>query len=391
MRVLHVVTLLTPDGAYGGPARVAVNQAVELRRRGNDAVIACGIAGFGRALHEIEGVPVHAFDTRRLIPGVGFASTVANGMRGWLTTNLDTFDVVHIHLGRDLVTAPAASLVRQRRVPYVVQTHGMVTPRSHRLAGLFDRVWTRKAIRSAAATLCLNSVECDDIAGVCRYRPNVITLPNGVPLHTVGSAAPGARPDDLPEVLFLARLHPRKRPELFAEAALRLLEQGIQARFAIVGPPEGSEVAVDRVINRAASLGYGAARFHRSGAIPPDQAPARMSEASVYVLPAAREPFGMTIVEALSVAVPVIIANDGGLADFVVQHDCGLVVDDSVESLASAIETMLSNPDRATAMGARGRSAVRTELSIERVVDDLEKLYGDMLARAGGPTPWPTK
>jgi hypothetical protein len=39
MRILQVVTLISPDGAYGGPARVALNPSAELIRRGHDVTL----------------------------------------------------------------------------------------------------------------------------------------------------------------------------------------------------------------------------------------------------------------------------------------------------------------------------------------------------------------
>ena len=46
MRILHVVTLVSPDGAFGGPVRVAENLARELRRRGHDVTVAAAASGF---------------------------------------------------------------------------------------------------------------------------------------------------------------------------------------------------------------------------------------------------------------------------------------------------------------------------------------------------------
>ncbi len=41
--------------------------------------------------------------------------------------------------------------------------------------------------------------------------------------------------DSVPEILFLARLHERKRPAVFAEAARRIAQSGRTARFTVVG------------------------------------------------------------------------------------------------------------------------------------------------------------
>ena len=73
MRILQVVTLLSPDGAYGGPARVALNQSAELIRRGHDVTVAAATRGYRVPPTELNGVPVRLFAARTLLPGTGFA------------------------------------------------------------------------------------------------------------------------------------------------------------------------------------------------------------------------------------------------------------------------------------------------------------------------------
>ena len=377
MRILHVVTLVTPDGAYGGPTRVAVNQCSALRQQGHDAVIAAGVSGFDEPPAAVGGVPAHLFPARRVIPGFGYAPTRAPALGRWINEHAPKFDIAHVHLARDLVTFPAAARLRRLRIPFVVQTHGMIAPGTHPLAPPIDRLWTVKLLRSAAIVLNLNPAERRDLCAVGGSGLPLRQLPNGVP--TSAAVADGQRSEALAEVLFFARLHERKRPEVFAEAALSLLRSGIRARFAIVGPPEGAEVSVDAIISQARTEGFGEAFIRREPAVPPDLAGERMASASVYVLPAVREPFGMTVIEALMLGIPVIICADGGLAEFVQTHACGLVVDGSLQSFAQAISDLLSDPPRARGMGQRGRSAVQSSFSIASVGRELEQIYGQIL------------
>jgi glycosyltransferase involved in cell wall biosynthesis len=377
MKVLHVVTLVTPDGAYGGPTRVAVNLCSALRRQGHDAIIAAGVNGFDEPPATLSGVPAHLFPARRVIPGFGYAPTRAPALSRWINEHASKFDIVHVHLARDLVTLPAAARLRRMRIPFVVQTHGMIAPRSHPLAAPIDRMWTVRLLRSAAMVLHLNPAERRDLCTVGGSGLRLRQLPNGVP--TPAATARGQRSAALPEVLFFARLHERKRPEVFAEAALSLLRSGIRARFAIVGPPEGADVGVDAVIAQARTEGFGEDFIRRDPAVAPDLAGERMARASVYVLPAVREPFPMTVLEALMLGIPVIICADNGLAKFVSTDACGLVVDGSPQSFAQAISDLLSDPSRARGMGQRGRSAVQSAFSIVSVGRDLEQIYSQIL------------
>lgn len=383
MKILHVVTLISPDGAYGGPVRVALNQAEILRSFGHEVVVVAGSWGYDEMPSEIGGVPVLLFPAHRAVPGIGYAATRAPSMGAWISRNAAQYDIAHVHFARDLVTIPVVSQLHRLGVPTVLQPHGMVAPGSHRLAGIVDRVWTTRLLTEAAMVLALTDREERDLRSVGGDRLRVRQLPNGVPLPD-RPVTPSEGPTAVPEVLFFARLHERKRAGVFTEVALELLTSGVQAKFSVVGPPEGDERVVDEVILRGRALGFNEDVFVREPPTPPEKALERMSRASIYVLPAVREPFAMTILEALSLELPVVMCTDGGLATFVSRHRCGLVVDGSQESLASAVAELLSDHASARKMGARGRAAVEAELSIAGVGRQLESVYADVLAERGG-------
>lgn len=377
MKVLHVVTLVTPDGAFGGPTRVAVNLCLALRDQGHDAVIAAGVNGFDEPPTDLGGVPAHLFPARRIVRGLGYAPTYAPALGRWIDERAAKFDIVHIHLARDLVTLPTAARLHRMGIPFVLQTHGMIAPGSHPLAAPIDRLWTIKLLRSAAAILHLNSAERSQLCAVGGPGLRLQELRNGVP--TPAAHVNGQRSTAVPEVLFLARLHKRKRPEVFAEAALSLLRSGVRARFAIVGPPEGADAAVDAIIAQARVEGFDETCIRREPAVAPERAGQRMACASVYVLPAVREPFPMTVLEAMMLGIPVIVCPDNGLAEFVQTHACGVVVEDSPQSLAHAIADLLSDPAGSHTMGQRGRSAAQSAFSIASVGCELEKTYRHIL------------
>jgi glycosyltransferase involved in cell wall biosynthesis len=79
--------------------------------------------------------------------------------------------------------------------------------------------------------------------------------------------------------------------------------------------------------------------------------------------------------------IPVIICADNGLADFVITHACGLVVEGSPQSFAQAISDLLSDPSCARGMGQRGRSAVHSAFSIVGVGRELEQIYSQILGQ----------
>lgn len=373
MRILSVVTLISPQGEYGGPVRVALNQARELIELGHSVIVCAATRGFDTPPAQMSGVPLRLFPARQVLPGSGFAGLAAPSLWCGVTRHVTEFDVCHIHAARDLVTLPAAAIARARNVPFVLQTHGMIDRSTKPLAVPLDLALTRPVLRGAGRILYLTPVERQGLIEVGGAGLPLVELPNGVPW------ADEHEPPAASEVLYLARLAERKRPALFAEVAAELSAEFPDASFALVGPDEGEGDNVRRVI-AASPAGE---RLTWEGPIPPEGTLDRMRRASVYVLPSVDEPYPMSVLEAMSIGLPVVITDSCGLAGIVERADAGIVVGPSRGSLQQAIRDLLADPDEARRKGLRGRAFVRDELAMSTIAGNLADLYRTVVAERG--------
>ncbi len=369
MRILHVVTLVSPDSAYGGPVRVAENQCTALLRRGHDVQLVAGVRGYDSVPDSVGLVPARLFPARTAIPRIGFAGLRAAGLLRWVRRHAGEFDVAHVHLARDFVTLPAALALLRAGTPVVAQPHGMIDASERLLAKPLDHFLTKPVLRAASSVFHLTPREFDDLAGVAGESIAFRELHNGVPeaRHSNDMTRAG---DD--EVLFLARLHPRKRPTTFVRMAASLIESGIDARFALVGPDEGEGAAVANLIEESSLQ----RRVRYEGPLPPAQSISRMARAKVYVLPSVDEPYPMSVLEAMSVGLPVVVTDTCGLAPLIAESECGIVVaSDDVDSLSSAVRTILRTPGLAREMGENARRIAAQRLDMSSVTDVLEQNY----------------
>lgn len=367
MRITHVATLVSPDGAFGGPIRVALNQLRALQDAGHDVELLAGHRGFaGPAPTDMNGVPVALYPIRTLVPGVGFAGVASPALVRSLRRRLAQADVVHIHLARDLVTMPAARAVLRAGTPLVAQPHGMIDASSNRLVPAFDRLFTRAVLRGSARVLALTEIEQRELE-LIQPGAAAAQIVNGVPEQEM-APEPGAV-----DVLFLARLHPRKRAPMFVAMARDLLDSGVLARFSIVGPDEGDAPEVRRLI---AQSGW-ADHIVYEGALDPEETLARIRAATIYVLPSIGEIVPMSVLEAMSVGKAVAITTSNGLADDLVRHGAGVVVDESVASLTAAVRELLTNRDHRHSVAAQAHRLVRERYSIAAVARHLESIYLD--------------
>jgi len=168
-------------------------------------------------------------------------------------------------------------------------------------------------------------------------------------------------------LVIVARLTRQKRVELLIAAAARL-----KLPCVVVGDgPERSALEA-----RAAALG-GVVTF--TGALPFEQARARLLAADVAVLPARAEGFGLAGVEALMCGVPLVVCRDGGglldLADPVAAR----VVDPGVEGVAMGIQQLLQGSSTARAAARTVGERWRERLAPGVVAARFESWYGEAL------------
>lgn len=366
MRIVHVVPLMTPDGAFGGPVTVAVGQAQELARRGHDVQIVAGYSGFEEPPTDLDGVRLHAFKVARVLPRTGFAGLYSTGLLRHMFRAASRADVVHVHMARDLITAPAAAVAARSGARLVIQPHGMIDRSDRRLASFLDAVLVRRTMQSATCVLTLTETEADELANL-HMTTKTRAIPNGIVAQPSGERRPRPRP----EVLFLARLHPRKRVLAFARAAQTLAGDYPHVDFVVVGPDEGDGDELRALLegpDRQPTVTF-------QGALPPQAARSRIAGASIYVLPSVGEVFPMTVLEALAAARPVVITHSNGLAPALNDARAAAVIGLDDDDLVTALRGLLDRPEAADEMGQRGQTHVMTNWSMSVVGDELESVY----------------
>jgi glycosyltransferase involved in cell wall biosynthesis len=96
----------------------------------------------------------------------------------------------------------------------------------------------------------------------------------------------------------------------------------------------------------------------------------------VFVMPSLSEGLSIALLEAMAARKPVVTTKVGGNPEIVVDGETGyLVPAKDVQSLASAILDMLSNPDQRIRFGENGRRRVEERFSLVTMAEGYQKLY----------------
>jgi glycosyltransferase involved in cell wall biosynthesis len=220
-------------------------------------------------------------------------------------------------------------------------------------------------------------------------KEQFVVIPFGVEINRFGHAVnlPGAAlglQEGLPVIGTVCRLVEPKKGLRFLLEALAHLERETgkpvcQLLIVGEGPAEEALRSLSEQLGIASRVVFSGMRR---------DIPQLLSLMEIFVLPSLYEGFGIAILEAMAAGKPVVASTVGGIPEFVVSGESGLLVPpgDSV-ALAAAIRQLLARPERAKAMGCRGQEHVRKHYSIESVVRQHEQLYETCAAQTSSVVP----
>ncbi|HZO97871.1 MAG TPA: glycosyltransferase [Gaiellaceae bacterium] len=303
--------------------------------------------------------------------------------------------ILHTHTAKaGAVGRIAAALAGDARPPIVVHTfHG------HVLRGYFDPATTaffrgleRALARSTTRLVAVSPEVRDDLVELGIAPPgrfSVIRL--GIPLDARitggGDGAPlrrlfGVREDEF-VVGWIGRMTGIKRlPDVLA-AFRRLCERGIDARLCLVGD------GPDREQVEQAAHDLGVARRTLFVGYQRDVAP-YYAFFDALVLPSGNEGTPVVAIEALAAGRPVVATRVGGIPDVVEDGEDGfLVAPGDVDGIAAALERLARDRALRRRLGEHGRARVVPRYRVERLVDDVDALYRELLSERGLPLPPP--
>jgi glycosyltransferase involved in cell wall biosynthesis len=141
-------------------------------------------------------------------------------------------------------------------------------------------------------------------------------------------------------VLFLGRLHPKKGGDLLIEAFAKVLESQPLLQLVMAGPDDGSGTRAS-LQAQAARLGI-AERVTFTGMLSGDLKWSALQAAEVFALPSHQENFGIAVVEALAMGVPVLISDKVNIWREIVADEAGMAEADTPDGTTKLLRRWLA-------------------------------------------------
>jgi glycosyltransferase involved in cell wall biosynthesis len=318
-----------------------------------------------------EGISV----TRTASYGKVLSTSLSPGMV-WELSQRD-YDIVQVHLPHPVGAAAYLASKKPARHRLIVTYHSDIV-KQKRLMPYYDRlVWA--LCERAERVLATSPNYAETSPTLQRFRDKCEVVPYGIDLDLFAktkereeqAARIRARYGNVPLLVGVGRLIYYKG----FEYAIRALARVPRAELVLIGDgPLRPELE-----NLARELGV-AERVHLVGEMQNSEVPPYYFASDVYLLPsiARSEAFGIVQIEAMACGLPVINTDLPSGVPFVSRHgESGLTVPPSdVTALASAIETLLSDPARRAEMSRAARARAERDFSKATLKARMRAIYG---------------
>ena len=297
--------------------------------------------------------------------------------------------------------------------PMVVAPHGSLDPWALRNSAWKKRIaaalFKNRQLHKAACLRALCQSEADAFRAYGLTQPIAI-IPNGVALPDFTESSDegrGSRACDQSlgrkTLLFLGRIHPKKGLSNLIRAFAQSRKSRVEGRepwqLVIAGWDQGGHE--EELIQLCKELGLG---FQSRESKDEGREPAKVSDASIifwgpafgeekqallrradaFVLPSFSEGLPMSVLEAWSYRLPVVMTPECNLPEGFAA-DAAIRIETAVESIAEGLETLFSMSESdLQAMGAKGRALVEERFTWQTIAAQMREVYDWML---GGGTP----
>ena len=387
IRVLRVIARLN----MGGPAIHVANLAAGLETRGYHTTLVAGSLARGEDsmafLAERLGVTVVSVE--ELQREVSVLHDARSVLRVAELIRDERPHVLHTHTAKAGAIARAAALLAVgARPPVVLHTfHG------HVLKGYFDAGRTaffrqvERTLARASDVLVAVSPEVRDELVALGVAPleKFVVIRLGIPLEErLGDPTADSDyrrlygiPKDAFVVGWVGRMTGIKDTGAVVDIVRAVRERGVNAVLCMVGDGPEREV-LERLAHK-----LGIARYCYFVGYQSDVAGYyRLFDA--FLLPSVNEGTPVSAIESLASGTPVVANRVGGVPDVVRDGVDGFLVEPGdVDAAAARLAELAADPALRSRLGESGRARVLERYSVERLVDDVDRLYRSLLASKG--------
>lgn len=341
MKTLHIVQRIDERG--GGIVSAVISILTIEKSIGIEStVISIRADGLDPSFLEMAKVKI-------LAPSFPARFSRSKSTNNWLCKNAHNYDLIIIHAIWGALPIEASHIAYNLRIPYVIWPHGSLDPFDLRkkkyIKKMVGPIVIRPILNRSAAIVCTADMEAERLEKYgAKTNTKVLPLPI-TPLSGQGDRQSFRRKFSLSNddfvLLFLSRIDYIKGLNLLVPAIEEISAKYLNIKLIIAGADSnGYEKKVRSWIkkyeleDRIIIAGFLSGQDKHDAFVGSD----------CFVLPSMKENFGISVVEALSAGLPVLISRNVYIWKEIIKAGGGWACDCSIESVIEAITNILKAP-----------------------------------------------
>ncbi len=294
-----------------------------------------------------------------------------------LLSVLSDSDIIHCHFGRNgLAALPAAEI---ESIPLTVTFHGFDVQRFAQKHGkqVYDPIFER-----AGALLCVSDFLREQVIEMGAPPQRTITQYINSSLTDIPFRERSLQDGEPIRVITVARLVHKKGLPYSIQAVARLVDEGADVRYSIIGDGPLRE----ELMQVAEEAGI-AERVTFHGFMPRREVLELLDSAHLFVLSSVTasggDTEGMPVVlrEAQAAGLPVVTTDHAGNPEAIRDGESGFVVPErDVDALAERLGHLIENPELWPQMGQAGRELVEEQFDLRTLNRRLLTIFENLIA-----------
>ena len=379
LKILQLVHTLDPS--VGGVATSVLALSRELARRGHkiDIVVVDDLpAGWTKDVD----LTVHPL-------GAGLTSyRYSKALMPWLRKYGGDFDRVIVHGIWQYLSFAACRRYAGSSIPYYVFSHGMLDPwfketfpLKHFKKWLYWPWAEYRVLRDAAAVIFTSEEErLQARKSFWLYRAREEVSPLGIEAPLISPNAKSEFLSRYPQLqntrnfLFLGRLHPKKGCDILLDAFARLNSRE-PTSLILAGPDQiGWKTDLRRQVARLNLTDW----VVFTGMLQGEMKQGAFASADAFILPSHQENFGISVVEALAVGVPVLISDRVNIWREINADRAGYIESDDLAGTSRLLQRWIDTPSaEREAVRQNARRCFEQRFEINRAADSLLQVLSE--------------
>lgn len=280
-------------------------------------------------------------------------------------------DVIHAHYA--VPQGFLGVLLKMARgKPLVVTAHGSdITVLGRKR---MTKALVALSLKRADAVIAVSNFIKDEIVKMGVPEEKIRVIYNGLAIENHLEDEKFQLPGKGPIVTFIGSLVRQKGIDILLRAMVEVKKRIPDARVVIIG--EGSEERALKVLAGELRLKDVSFLGRRKNLV------SVLEKSALLVLPSREEGFGMVLLEAMHVGVPVVASETGGIPEIVRNGENGILVErENPDALSAGIITTLQDAALREKLTSNGRETVK-RFSWEKASSEVDSIYDMVVARA---------